>query len=155
MPRHPAVAALLLLAGCASERRYESACQIVSKYVVEQDDKGEPTQVDVEMEWDPCPGDQVQMVRGGADFAKCMAKWNPGDYVPVKVVHFFDSRGYWDWDLYEIGGCARPIESGSYGSYAKSRECSDAKTHGHPYGFDCALLPEKRLGGICPWMKRE
>jgi hypothetical protein len=144
-----------LLSGCHRDERFESVCQITRKAVVEVDDKGVAAQVDFELEWDPCPGDQVQIVRGGAEFAKCMEAYNPGDFVNVKVVHFWDSRGYYDWDLYEIAGCARPIEHDTTGSYAKSQECTDTKTHGHTDGFACSLRPFRKLVDVCPWTARD
>ena len=103
-----AVALALGLAGCHREEHFESVCQITRKATVEVDDNGAATQVDLELEWDPCPGQQVQIVRGGAEFAKCVQAYKPGDYVNVKVSHFWDTRGFYDWDLYEVGGCARP-----------------------------------------------
>ena len=44
-------------------------------------DKGAPKVVDYELEWDPCPGDQFQVIRGDATFAQCMAKYDVGELV--------------------------------------------------------------------------
>ncbi|HEX7600840.1 MAG TPA: hypothetical protein VF316_04510, partial [Polyangiaceae bacterium] len=75
-----ALISCVALLGCNPKaERFESVCQIVHKEVVEVSDKGEPVIVDFELEWDPCPGEQLQIVRGDADFAKCMAKYTQGD----------------------------------------------------------------------------
>lgn len=151
------LAALLAsLAGCKEgERRFESTCQIVRRDVVETSDKGEPEILDVELEWDPCPGDQYQVVRGGKEFAACMQRYEDGKLVPVLVKHWWDDRGYYAWDVYKIGECARDIEFGVEGSYEKSQECSDQTMYGRPAGFSCNRRPFKGLVATCPWMARQ
>ena len=81
------VAACVAVSGCKPrEEKYESVCQLIRRDIVTEDEKG-PTLVDVEFEWDPCPGDQFQVVRGGREFAACMEKYKIGDLLPVQVVH--------------------------------------------------------------------
>src|SRR4029079_16588832 len=117
-----AVLLAALTSGCKPrEAQYESVTQIVHRDVVEADDKGIPLLVDLELEWDPCPGDQFQVVRGGKDFATCMTKYEVGDFVPVRVLHHWDTRGYYTWDLFQVGDCGRAIEEDSEGSYEKSQ----------------------------------
>jgi hypothetical protein len=147
--------AFLALAGCGrDEKRFESVCQIVRMDTVEENDKGEPDVLDVELEWDPCPGDQFQVVRGGTEFAKCMKNEQIGSLVPVLVKHWWDDRGYYVWDVYKVAGCGRGIEPESEGSYEKSQECNDAAMFGKTTGFECSRRPFKRLVSICPWMAR-
>ncbi len=88
---------------------------------------------------------------GGKEFAKCIEKRSMGDYVFVKVSHFWDSHGYYDWDIYEVDGCPRPIELDSPGSYEKSQECRPTAEFGRPNGFTCNLRPEYKLVDVCPW----
>jgi len=142
--------------GCGKhEQRFESTCQLVRRDVVETNDKGETEVVDVELEWDPCPGDQFQVVRGGKEFAKCMNQYEVGKLLPVLVKHWWDDRGYFVWDVYKIGACERPIESESEGSYEKSQECSDQTAYGMTNGFSCNRRPFKGLVSTCPWMARQ
>lgn len=129
-------------------------CQLVHHEVVEVDDKGAPKVVDYELEWDPCPGDQFQVIRGDATFAQCMAKYDVGELVHVKVAHMWDTRGFYFWDLYEIGDCARTMER-QEGSFEKSQECSDVSAYGTNVGFECKRRPEAKLLQICPWTARE
>jgi hypothetical protein len=146
--------AALTVACKPKQEQYESVCQIVSRETVEADDKGGPLMIDLELEWDPCPGDQFQMVRGGKDFAACMAKYEVGDFVPVRVQHRWDTRGYYTWDVFQVGDCQRPIEEESEGSYEKSQECRDDQSYGHPQGFYCSRRPFKNLVSVCPFMAR-
>lgn len=145
---------LVGLAGCHRSRNYESVCQVVRQDVVERNEKGETTLVDVELEWDPCPGDQFQVLRGGKDFAACMSKYKEGDLIPVRVTHAWDSRGYYAWDIYQAGDCKRTIEEASEGSYEKSQECSDKLEYGEKQGFVCSRRPFAKLVSKCPWMAR-
>lgn len=146
----------LLATACGKpEHRFESTCQLVRKDVVEVDEKGATQVVDVELEWDPCPGDQFQVVRGGAEFAACMDQYEVGKLLPVLVKHWWDNRGYYVWDVYQVGKCKREIEPESEGSYEKSQECSDVEMYGHGTGFSCSRRPFKDLVATCPWMARQ
>lgn len=145
-----------LLAGCSkAAQRFESTCQLVRREVVETNPQGEPEIMDVELEWDPCPGDQFQVVRGGKEFAACMQRYEVGKLLPVLVKHWWDDRGYYVWDVYKVGDCARDIEEGADGSYEKSQECSDQTTYGRVDGFSCNRRPFKGLVSTCPWMARQ
>ncbi|WP_394822760.1 hypothetical protein [Pendulispora albinea] len=150
-----ALAVFPVVACSPKEERYESVCQLIRRSIVETDSKGKPELIDLELEWDPCPGDQFQVVRGGREFAECMAKYEIGDYLPVHVLHQWDTRGYYKWDLYRVGDCERPIERGAEGSYEKSQECTDRKSFGRTTGFTCSRKPFRELVKVCPWMSRE
>ena len=129
-------------------------CQLIRRDVVEADEKGEPQLLDVELEWDPCPGDQFQVVRGGKDFAKCMSRYPVGEMLPVRVVHWWDNRGYFRWDVYQVGECSRTPEPEAEGSYEKSQECSNKDNYGQVSGFECSRRPFRKLVSVCPWMSR-
>ena len=152
-----AVIALLVLpvTGCGERlERFESVCQIVRRDEVELDDKGETESVDIEFEWDPCPGDQFQVVRGGKEFAQCMKKYDVGTRAPVFVKHWWDERGYFAWDVYMIGDCVRYIEESSAGSYEKAQECSDEDMYGKLTGFSCRRRSFESMATTCPWLAR-
>jgi len=158
--RIAALVALAVSAACCvacgnHEQRFESTCQLIRRDVVEENEKGEPQVMDIELEWDPCPGDQFQVVRGGKEFAACMQKYEVGKLLPVLVKHWWDDRGYYVWDVYKVGDCARDIEYGAEGSYEKSQECNDQIRYGHPSGFSCSRRPFKGLVTTCPWMARQ
>jgi hypothetical protein len=135
--------------------RYESVVQILHRDVVEQDKEGKITQVDIEVEWDPCPGEQFQMIRGGPEFAACTEKMKVQDYVPVVVLHWWDARGYYRWDIEKLGDCAHRIEDRTPGSYERGQECRDVTHYTRKAGFICSRKPKAALVEKCPWMKRE
>jgi hypothetical protein len=147
-------ASLLALAACHPTEAFESTVQVVRNDPVANAENGDISLVDLELEWDPCPGDQYQVIRGGHDFAACAAKYPRGTYVPVKVVHFWDPRGYYRWDISRFGDCDRPIEPDAEGSYEKSQECVPVEAYGHPVGFSCSRRPFRQLLATCPWMGR-
>lgn len=147
---------LLTSLSCSKpEERFESAVQIVRIEAVEKDADGGVEQLDMELEWTPCPGDQFQVIRGGKEFASCVAKYAVGDYAPVVVKHFWDPHGYYRWDIERFGDCPRAIEPQSFGSYEKSAECRDITNHGRVVGFDCNRKPFRGLLRRCPWMGRD
>ena len=150
-----AVLALPLLACGKADRRFESVCQIVRRDVVEQDKAGVPAVIDLEFEWDPCPGDQFQVVRGDKAFAACTERYKLGSLVPVLVRQWWDDRGYYTWDVYQVGECTREIQPYSEGSYEKSQDCRPLVMYGEHAGFSCSRRPFKKLLAICPWMARD
>jgi hypothetical protein len=146
---------LLALASCRTkERHFESVCQLIRFDVLEAEGN-KPTQVELELEWDPCPGDQFQVLRGGPEFAACMSRHRVGDMLSVGVVQKWDPHGFYTWDIERIAECRRDPDAGSEGSYEKSQECHEIKLQGVPYGFRCSKRPEKDLVKVCPWMKRD
>ncbi|CAN5925404.1 hypothetical protein BH11MYX4_BH11MYX4_11380 [soil metagenome] len=145
----------LATVACSKTRRYESAVQVVRKEIVEKSADGKAEQVDFEVEWDACPGDQFQVIRGGRAFAECTAKYDVGDEVPVYVRQRWDDRGYYRWDIERMGDCWRAIEPESVGSYEKGQECKDVENFGYKAGFQCSRKPFQQLVKRCPWMARE
>jgi hypothetical protein len=156
--RWPLVLALpiaLSTAACGERlERFESVCEIVRKDEVEVDEQGATESVDVEFVWDSCPGEQLQVVRGGKDFAACMKKYEVGKRAPVFVKHWWDERGYFAWDVYMIGDCLRYIEESSVGSYEKVQECSDDDMYGKITGFSCRRRSFETMATVCPWLAR-
>ena len=126
---------------CSKTKRFESAVQIVRKEAVEKAPDGTTLQVDYEVEWDACPGDQFQVIRGGRWFAECTAKVEVGDEVPVYVRYWWDDRGYYRWDIERVGDCWRDIEPDSVGSYEKGQDCKDVENQGLKNGFVCSRRP--------------
>jgi len=148
----PALAAIL--AGCHSNERFESVGQLVHSEVIEVDDKGKTTLHEIEFEWDACPGDQFQVVRGGAVFAECIKEHAVGEMVSIEVLHYWDGRGYYRWEVTRVAGCDRPPQVEAEGSYEKSQECNDVLHHGQKVGFYCNRKPLAKLVDVCPWMAR-
>ena len=83
-----------------------------------------------------------------------MQQYRLGQMLPVLVKHWWDDRGYYAWDVYQVGECRRTIEPSSEGSYEKSQDCRDSLSYGRTNGFFCSRHPLKRLLATCPWMAR-
>ncbi len=135
--------------------RYVAVVQIIQREVVERNEAGLAEQVDLELEWDSCPGDQYQVIRGGAQFAACTAQYEVGDYVPVKVVHFWDPQGFYRWDIEQLGACPRTVAPDRPGSFEKSQECSPYRLASREQGFECSRQPFGALLRVCPFMQRQ
>lgn len=149
--------AVALTSSCHPTERYESVGQLLRADVVEVDEKDpkKATMLEIEIEWDPCPGDQFQVIRGGAEFAACMKQYEGGDYLSLVVDRFWDSRGYYRWEVVKVGECDRPMQIDAEGSYEKSQECDDVMHHGVKAGFTCSRKPFAKLVSVCPWMARD
>jgi hypothetical protein len=146
---------LLSFASCKpKEEEFESVLSLIARNDLELDDKGQVEQADFKFEWDPCPGDQFQMVRGGREFAACMKKYEVGDYVSVRVRHIWDTHGFYKWDITKVGDCLHTLQPNAEGSYEQSQECTDEIHHGRVVGFACSRTPQKRLIALCPFMAR-
>jgi hypothetical protein len=162
MPRAPRLRSLLVaalalgsLTACHRKpKTYESVVQLVRYDVADRDEKGNATLADVELEWDPCPGDQIEIVRGGPEFAACMGKHKVGEMLPALVRTSWDERGYYRWDITKVADCERPPMVDDVSSFEKVQECNDVKLHGVAVGFSCNRQPYAELIKICPWMQR-
>lgn len=161
MPRgflHLVLALSFASAACHPSERFEAVGQLLRSDVIEVDEKDNKraTMLEVEIEWDSCPGDQFQVIRGGADFAACVKQRHEnGDYVTLIVVRFWDTRGFYRWEVVKVGECDRPMQVDAEGSYEKSQECEDIIHHGVKVGFTCSRKPFAKLVSVCPWMARD
>ncbi len=142
-------------AGCThKDETFQSTARVVRGFNAEVDENGKPIVVDVELEWDPCPGDQFQMVRGGPEFAACVQKYKRGELVQAEVKHYWDTRGFYRWDISKLGDCKHEVEEFAEGSYEKSQECADVVDYGKSVGFRCSRRPFKDLVATCPFLAR-
>ena len=140
--------------GCKRATWYESKVELTRIDAVRTDDKGTTLTLDVEFSWFECPGTQLEVIRGGKEFAACLSKHKVGDKVPVRVEKHWDEAGFWDWDVHEMGGCARPPDPDDEASFDTIRECNPWVINGAPIGFQCNIIPEKKLLQACPWFGR-
>ena len=139
-----------LCVGCREQRTYDA------KVKIERVDSAHPTHsIDIEFEWESCPGRQIEVIRGGKDFAACVGKLTPGDSVAVKVAWHWEKReSSYDWDIVELGGCKRPFEEQDDASFDEVHVCTDVVQHGEVVGFQCDKSPNAELLSKCPWFRR-
>jgi hypothetical protein len=141
-------------AGCHRTKHYEGTVEVVRVAVVQRDDAGRAVSTDVDISYRECPGEQVELIRGGSEFSTCVAKLKVGDKVTVKVVHAWDPEGFYDHDVYELQGCKRPPDRHDEDSFKRIRQCSDRREHDAVVGFDCNYADRDDLAKKCPWFRR-
>jgi hypothetical protein len=140
------------LLGCHKSKQYETNVEITRMSAVRKDEQGNVMTSDVEFSYVECPGTQIEVIRGGKEFSSCvLGKLKVGDKVKVKLEHHWDAEGFYDYDVYEVLGCARPPDPNDEASYKMVRECSDWNVNGARVGFQCNYQNKKDLNKKCPW----
>lgn len=140
--------------GCKGTRDYKPSVELLRVSVVERDAAGKPLMADAEIKYADCPGTQLEVARGGADFAACMAQYKPGTRVEASLRWYKHKDGHFDWDLLKIGACPLSGEPHSNGSFEVVQECEEIKVHGGTIGFRCLRQPDRQLADKCPWFRR-
>jgi hypothetical protein len=150
-----AVAAVAVSACSKRSTTYEAKVRLVRVENVRVDATAKATDVDVELEYVDCPGEQLEVLRGDAAFADCMKQYKNGEEVKVKIDHHWQAdRVRWDWDVVEIGGCKRPPDADDISSFDTVQECEPIVANGVTEGFHCNRTPQKELLRKCPWFAR-
>ncbi|MBX3189800.1 MAG: hypothetical protein KF819_22435 [Labilithrix sp.] len=140
--------------GCHRPKHYETNVEITRVTAARKDDKGKVLTIDLEYAFSECPGSQLEVLRGDAEFAACIGKHKVGDKVPVSIDHEWADDGHWQWVVRKVGDCRRVADPNDEASFAVVRECEDWNVNGNKVGFQCRYLPEKNLLEKCPWFKR-
>lgn len=149
------IVATLLLAGCHEAKTYDATAEVTRISTVRMDETGSPLTSDVELSYVECPGTQIEVVRGGKEFSSCVQqKLKVGDKVKIKLEHHWDPAGHYDFDVFDVQGCARPRDLNDEASYKMVRECSDWNENGVRVGFQCNYEDKKELIKTCPWFKK-
>lgn len=147
-----AIASLLPVAGCHRTKHYEATVEVTRMTAVRKDEMGAPLTMDVEISYVECPGTQIEVMRGGKEFAACIQqKAKVGDKVNVKIDHRWDPEGHYAFSVTEVQGCPRPPDPNDEASYKLVRECSDWTVNGTRVGFQCNYQNKKELNKKCPW----
>jgi hypothetical protein len=149
-----AIAVLTPALGCHRSKTYESDVTITRSAVVRRDAMGRPQTLDLEVSYVRCPGTQIEVLRGGPEFAACVGIHKVGETVPVVVQHVWDDRGVWRNEVVEVAGCKRDREPDDEGSFTMVRECEDWTVNGARVGLWCDYGPNENLVKKCPWFAR-
>jgi hypothetical protein len=148
------VLGLVSLSACHRSKSYEANVDVDRMSVVRRDEAGTPMVTDLELSYRDCPGDQLEVIRGGQEFSQCVSKYKIGDKLKIKVQHRWDKEGHYRWDVVDVGGCKRTIDPDDEASYAMIRECEDWSVNGAVVGFKCNVAPQKSLLKSCPWFAK-
>lgn len=141
-------------AACHRPKHYDTDVEVTRVSVVRKDDAGKPLTLDLEVAYSECPGNQIEVIRGGPDFAACAGKYKVGDKVRIGIDHEWGSEGHYKWTVRKVGDCTRVADPNDEASYAMVRECDDWTVNGSKVGFQCKYVPEQNLVDKCPWFKR-
>jgi len=144
----------LVVTACHRPKHYDANVEVTRIAVVRKDEAGNPLTLDFEVSYAECPGNQMEVIRGGAEFAACVAKYKVGDKVKIGIDHERDDEGLYRWTVRRVGECTRVPDPNDEASYAMVRECEDWSVNGTRVGFQCKSVPEKSLIEKCPWFKR-
>ena len=149
------VIALVSIVGCHRSHDYQSNVEVTRVSVVRRDANGRALTTDLEFSYFECPGTQVETVRGGEEFSKCISKVAVGAKVPVKLSHRWTDEGHYVWEVNTVADCARPVDPNDEASFALVRECQDWEVNGAKVGFECQIKPKKELLKKCPWFAKQ
>lgn len=144
----------LAVAACHRTTHHEANVEITRISTVRKDPAGKALTTDVELSFTECPGTQIEVIRGGAEFAECIAKRKVGDKVKVAIEHAWTSEGTYHWTVQRLDDCVRQPDPADEASFAMVRECEDWSVNGTRVGFQCRYVPERRLLDACPWFRR-
>jgi hypothetical protein len=142
------------LAGCHKSKQYEASVEITRLSPIRKDETGAVLTSDAEFSYVECPGTQIEVIRGGKDFSACMQKFKVGQKVKIKLEHRWDPEGHYDYDVFDVQGCARPPDPNDEASYKLVRDCSDWTVNGAAVGFQCQYANKKELNKKCPWFQK-
>jgi hypothetical protein len=150
-----AVSASMPATGCQSKPAwFESEVELVRFDVVRRDAEGKPVTADVEISYASCPGYQHEVMRGPAEFGTCMQKHKIGDKLTAKILWHYGDRGYYEWDVHQLGDCKRSPDPDDEASFSIVRDCEEWNVHDAPVGFRCRYLGKEKLNATCPWFRR-
>lgn len=142
----------VLAAGCHKPKNYDANVEITRIATIRKDEQGKPLTMDVEFSFFECPGTQIEVIRGGKEFAECIQSTTKlGDKVKIKLEHHWDPEGHYDYDVYEVNNCKRPPDPNDEAGYKMVRECNDWNVNGTRVGFQCNYQNKKELNKKCPW----
>jgi len=147
----------LILGGCReSEKLFNTQVEITRMDFVNFNEKNEPITVDIEISYHECPGNQFEVIRGDAEFAKCIINTGKkiGDKFLVDIQWKWNPMGYYRWFIVKLDSCERKVDPLDEVSFDLVEECEDYKVYGNVVGFTCRRIPSGNLIKVCPWFRR-
>jgi hypothetical protein len=148
------VVGVVLLAGCSRSETFTTTVELVD---IEHfgDAPGAAKQVNFELRYADCPGDNRRILRGDKDLAACTKDLKEGDKVPLEIVSKYSSEksGYRS-EVTKIAGCAVKWDPKEEANYEMTSVCSEVKATGAVVGVRCDRSRPKALVEKCPFLRR-
>jgi hypothetical protein len=140
-----------------SEKSYETNVEITRKDVVVYDNDKKPMVMDLEINYRDCPGNQVEVIRGGKEFANCINSTGKslGDKIHIDIKWEWSDSGYYKWTVIKVDSCERVIDPFDGVSFDLVEECEDYLVYGNQIGFVCKKIPTDSLIKSCPWFRKK
>lgn len=134
------------------EQSFEAKAKVIRTVVNRKDAAGIPVVTDVELAFTSCPGEIKKLLRGGGEFAPCIAKVPAGTELSVKLVTAMKRNGRRAARVVQVGDCKREPDPTDSRSYDTVRICEKTETDGIVVGFKCETQPTPAVLEACPWL---
>jgi hypothetical protein len=146
--------AMLVASACGGPEWYDTEVEIMRIVPVQHGPDGTVLDIDVQLEYPHCPGTQHELIRGAAEFAGCMQRYQPGARVAAHIEYYLTERNHHDWDIHRLGDCERLPDPDDEASFDTVEECEPTIVNGVEEGFLCNHIPHGELLRACPWFAR-
>jgi hypothetical protein len=140
-----------------ADKFYETNVEITRKDIVVYDADKKPMVIDLEINYRDCPGNQVEVIRGGKEFANCINSIgrSVGERIHIDIKWEWNDSGYYKWTVVKVGSCERIIDPLDEVSFDLVEECEDYFVYGNQIGFVCKKIPTDVLINSCPWFRKK
>ena len=140
---------VLGLAGCNKTEKFTTNVELVD---IER--FGE-AQVNFELRYADCPGDNRRILRGDKDLAACTKDLKEGSKIPLEIVSKYQSdKGGYRADVVKLGACPVKMDGKDEANYEMTQVCTELKSTGAVVGVHCEKSRSKELLAKCPFLRR-
>ena len=144
----------LLLAGCSKAETFTTNVELVDiEYFGDAPDKAK--QINLEMRYADCPGENRRVLRGDKDLAACLKDVKEGQKVPMVIVSKYQGdKGGYRSEVTQLAGCPVKMDGKDEANYEMTSVCTELKTTGAVVGVHCDKSRPKELIAKCPFLRR-
>lgn len=149
-----AVVGIVLLTGCSRTETFTTTAELLDiEHFGDAPDKAK--QVNFELRYADCPGDNRRVLRGDKELAACTKDLKEGAKVPMEIVSKYSSEksGYRS-EVTKIAGCPVKWDPKEEANYEMTMVCNDVKTTGAVVGVRCDRSRPSALLEKCPFLRR-
>jgi hypothetical protein len=142
------------LAACNKTETFTTTVELVDiEYFGDPPDKAK--QVNFEVRYADCPGENRRVLRGDKELAACTKDLKEGAKVPMVIVSKYQSEksGYRS-EVTSLAGCPVKMDGKDEANYEMMAVCTDVKTTGMVVGVHCDKSRPKELLAKCPFLRR-
>ena len=143
------------LAGCERAQTYTTNVELVDiEYF--GDAPGSAKQVNFELRYAECPGENRRILRGDQDLAACTKDLKEGAKVPIEILSKYSSeRGGYRSEVTKLAGCPVKQDPKEEANYEMTALCTDVKATGAVVGVRCDRSRPAALVEKCPFLRRK